>query len=115
MSVSPIRDEFNIERGAPTVRTLQYSNNSDSPYTIYISIEDCTPSGNYGTPICRLATGSGVQSEFSSTWITVSESNFIVPPRTTKTITYTVEAPANSAPGGHYGAIFFNNPDAPSV
>ncbi len=26
-------------------------------------------------------------------------------------ITYTVTAPAGAAPGGHYGAIFFNNPD----
>ncbi len=27
-------------------------------------------------------------------------------------ITYTVTAPTGAAPGGHYGAIFFNNPDA---
>ena len=58
MSVSPIRDEFTVERGVSEVRTLQYSNNSDGPYTIYVTIEDCAPSGNYGTPICRLATGS---------------------------------------------------------
>ena len=115
MSVSPIRDEFTVERGVSEVRTLQYSNNSDGPYNIYVTIEDCTPSGNYGTPICRAATGSGIQSEFSSTWITVSESNFVVPARTTKTITYTINAPANAAPGGHYGAIFFNNPDTPIV
>jgi len=79
MSVSPIRDEFTVERGAPITRTLQYSNNSDGPYNIYVTIEDCTPSGNYGTPICKLASGSGVNAEFSSTWITVSETSFVVP------------------------------------
>lgn len=113
MSVSPIRDEFDITPGTATTRTLQYTNNSDGPYTIYVTVEDCTPSGNYGTPICKLATGTGINSEFSSTWITPSETNFIVPARTTKTITYTVVPPTNAAPGGHYGAVFFNNPDTP--
>jgi hypothetical protein len=69
MSVSPIRDEFTITGSTTMTRTLQYSNNSDKPYVIYVTVEDCVPSGNYGTPICRLATGSGVNSEFSSTWI----------------------------------------------
>lgn len=98
MSVSPIRDEFAIERGIPTTRTIQYSNNSDVPYNIYVTVEDCTPSGNYGTPICKLATGSGIQDEYSSTWITVSESSFVVPPKTNKTITYTVKSPLGAAP-----------------
>jgi hypothetical protein len=113
MSVSPIRDEFIVERNAPTLRTVQYTNNSDVPYNIFVTIEDCVPSGNYGTPICKLASGSGIQVEHSSTWITVNESSFTVPPKGTKTITYRVNPPASAAPGGHYGAIFFNNPDAP--
>jgi hypothetical protein len=111
MSVSPIRDEFTITGSTSMTRTLQYSNNSDKPYIIYVTVEDCVPSGNYGTPICKLATGSGVNPEFSSTWINVSERNFTVPPHTTKMITYSVNAPTGAAPGGHYGAIFFNNPD----
>ena len=113
MSVSPIRDEFTVERNTSITRTVQYSNNSDTPYNIYISIEDCTPSGNYGTPICKLASGSGIQGEYSSTWITVTECNFTVPAKTSKVISYTVTVPQSAAPGGHYGAIFFNNPDTP--
>jgi len=113
MSVSPISDEFPVDPGIPITRSIQYSNNSDVPYNIYVTIEDCTPSGNYGTPICKIASGSGIQAEFSSTWITVSESSFTVPPRTNKTITYTVTSPPWAAPGGYYGAVFFNNPDTP--
>lgn len=113
MSVSPIRDEFTVEKGTPLTRTLQYTNNSDLPYNIYVTVEDCSPSGNYWTPICKSASWSGIQTQFSSTWITVNETNFVVPPRTTKTIEFTVNAPANATPGGHYGAIFFNNPDTP--
>lgn len=99
MSVSPIRDEFIVQPTIPTTRSIQYSNNSDVPYNIYITIEDCVPSGNYGTPICKSASGSIEESIYSSQWITVSESSFTVPPQSTKTITYTVNAPANAAPG----------------
>lgn len=111
MSVSPIRDEFTLTGSTSTTRSLQYSNNSDKSYVIYVTIEDCVPSGNYGTPLCKKVAAPGVNPEFSSTWIQVSEANFTVPPHTTKTITYTVTAPSGAAPGGHYGAIFFNNPD----
>lgn len=114
MSVSPIRDEFTATPWTPITRSITYSNNSDTPYAIYITIEDCVPSGNYGTPICRITTGSWVNSEFSSTWITVNEGTFTVPPKTTKTITYTINPPKDATPGWHYGAIFFNNPNTPS-
>jgi len=112
MSVSPIRDEFTIERGESASRTVQFSNNSDVPYPIYVTAEDCVPGGNYGTPICRKASGSGINSELSSTWITFDDTDFVVPPRTSKIITYTITPPMNAAPGGHYGAIFFNNPES---
>lgn len=35
---------------------------------------------------------------------------FTVPARSEKVVTYTVTVPPNATPGGHYGAIFFNNP-----
>lgn len=112
MAVSPIRDEFTVTPGTPINRTVQYNNNSDTPYVIYMSVEDCQPSGNYGTPICSTPTGSGVNPEFSSTWIHLSDTNFTVPPHGSKIVSYTVTVPSGAAPGGHYGAIFFNNPDS---
>jgi hypothetical protein len=115
MGVSPIVDEFQIEKGQTLTRTVKFFNNSDTPYTIYISAEDCTPGTNYGTPQCRPYTGTGTDIEKASTWITPSiTGNFTVPARTSRNISYTVTAPANATPGGHYGAIFFNNPDSTS-
>lgn len=112
MSVSPIRDEFTAIPGTPISRNIQYTNNSNAPYLVYITTEDCVPSGDYGTPICKKQTGTWTNPEFSSTWIHIDgDTTFTVPPKWSRTITYTVNAPTNAAPGGHYGAIFFNNPD----
>ena len=87
-------------------------NNSDTAYTVYISTEDCVPGTNYGTPRCTPYSASGVDIEKASTWIIPSVTgNFTVPARGSRTIPYTVTAPSGAVPGGHYGAIFFNNPD----
>lgn len=94
-----------------TQRQVTFYNNADIPYTLYISTEDCEPGTNYGTPLCYAHSGSGVDSTKSSTWITTSEpGTFTVAPQTSKVIRYNVTVPSNASPGGHYGAIFFNNP-----
>ncbi len=113
MAVSPIRDEFTAFPNTPITRTVQYTNNSDVPYAIYMTVEDCEPSGDYGTPICKKQPDTWTPSQiYSSTWISINwETSFVVPPKSSKTIEYTVYVPPSAVPGGHYGAIFFNNPD----
>jgi hypothetical protein len=113
MGVSPIRDEFVLAGGETQVRTVKFFNNADVPYTLYLTAEDCNPSTSYGTPLCTPYTGTGVDIERASSWIrNFSETgNFVVPPKSDKTITYTISAPPGATPGGHYGGIFFNNPD----
>jgi len=47
----------------------------------------------------------------ASTWITPWISgNFTIPAKGEKTVSYTISAPTNASPGGHYGAVFFNSP-----
>jgi hypothetical protein len=112
MAVSPIRDEFNAPAWTAIQRQVTFYNNADVPYSVYITTEDCQPGTNYGTPICQPAGGSGVDLIHSSTWITTNESGlFTIAPNSNRVITYTVNVPSNAPPGGHYGALFFNNPD----
>jgi hypothetical protein len=112
MAVSPIRDEFRVSTGTSIIRQLTFYNNADVPYTMYVSIENCQPGTNYGTPLCTPASNSGIDPTKSSTWITTDASGmFSVPARGSRVINFTVSVPVNATPGGHYGAIFLNNPD----
>jgi hypothetical protein len=112
MAISPIRDEFTVGTGGSITRQITFYNNAAVPYTVYMSTEDCQPGTNYGTPVCTPARGSGIDSTRSSTWITTDQNGlFTVPAGGSQIINYTMTVPANATPGGHYGAVFFNNPD----
>ena len=111
--VSPIRDEFNMDKWQTLIRSVKLYNNSNEPQTIYMSSEDCEAEADYGAPECTLFSWSTNEKDIekASTWI-VSwiNGNFIIPPKWEKTVSYTISAPINASPGGHYGAIFFNSP-----
>jgi hypothetical protein len=112
MAVSPIRDEFVATAWTSIVRQVTFYNNADVAYTVYITTEDCEPGTNYWTPLCQATGSSWLDILKSSTWITTDESGmFTVAPHSNRVINYTVNVPPNAVPGGHYGAIFFNNPD----
>jgi hypothetical protein len=66
-----------------------------------------------GTPKCRLNSRAGPNPDSVSSWISYdSPERFVVPPRTERKLNVIVSAPADAVPGGHYGAVFFNNPDS---
>jgi hypothetical protein len=54
--------------------------------------------------------------ESISSWISYDTADrFIVPPKSEKKLNLIITAPSDAIPGGHYGAIFFNNPDTGEV
>ena len=113
LGVSPIRDEFNMDRWQTLTRSIKLYNNSDDTQIVYISSEDCAADADYGAPECTTYSGwtNEKDIEKASTWITPwIIGNFTVPAKWEKVITYTISAPTNASPGGHYGAIFFNSP-----
>jgi hypothetical protein len=111
MGVSPIRDEFTAKRGETIERTIKFYNNSNTAYRIFMSAEDCSPGDNNWTPLCSPHIGSWINIDKSSTWIQVQSGTFNVPAKWEKIITYKVNVPQGATPGGHYGAVFFNNQD----
>lgn len=112
--VSPIRHEFRTDAWSTVTKSIKFFNNADIPYNISLSSEDCEAAVDYGTPKCMPFSGSADPLHIS-TWIRFQWStNFIVPPKSSKDIEFTVQTPTNASPGGHYAAIFFNNPDSPS-
>jgi hypothetical protein len=111
--VSPIRDEFNMDRWQTLTRSIKLYNNSNDAQTIYMSSEDCEADADYGAPECTTFSGSTNEKDIekASTWITPwINGNFTIPAKWEKTVSYTISAPINASPGGHYGAVFFNSP-----
>ena len=92
-------------------KTITFYNNADVPYVLYLTAEDCQADTLVGTPKCQASPNVTGDPIYASTWINFgSSSNFTVPPKSERQVTFTITAPPNAIPGGHYGAIFFNNP-----
>lgn len=110
--ISPIRDEFTVNPGSTIKRTVKFYNNSTTATLVYITSEDCIQGEDYGTPKCRSYAGTGwADVDNASTWIKIDWADrFTVPAKWEKDVAYTVTAPVGATPGGHYGAIFLNNP-----
>lgn len=111
MGVSPIKHEMIVNPGQTIAKTITFYNNADIPYNLYLSSEDCRADTDYGTPKCSQKPNVDGDPIYASTWITFSgPTSFTVPPNSEYTVNFTIQAPTNAVPGGHYGAIFFNNP-----
>lgn len=117
MWISPIRDEFSVQAGWSMQRTIKFYNNSTSPTLVYITTEDCVQGENYSAPKCRSFAGTWwLDPDNASTWIKIDGADrFTVPAKSEKIVKYTVSPPKWATPGGHYGAIFFNNPGQSSA
>lgn len=111
MGVSPIRYDFTVLPGQSVTKEVSFFNNADTPYNIFLTAEDCVTDDGAGTPKCRQNPKSWPDSESISSWMSYdSPESFIVPPHTEKKLNVIVSAPSDALPGGHYGAVFFNNP-----
>lgn len=112
MWVSPIRFDFTLSQGETVTKEVSFYNNSDVPYNIYVTAEDCVTDDGAGTPKCRQSQKTSPDPESISTWVSFdSPESFIVPPKSEKKMNVILRAPENALPGWHYGAIFFNNPE----
>ncbi|MBX9809764.1 hypothetical protein K2X92_05230 [Candidatus Gracilibacteria bacterium] len=110
LAITPIRTSINASLSGATNGTVTLYNNSDETHSFSLSIEDCTAGAINGTPICKPYTYPGINPNSLASWVTFDTSGvFSIAARGKRTITYSIAPPINAIPGGHYGAIFFNN------
>lgn len=106
---------MSMDKGTSLTKTIKFLNNADVPYDIYLTTEDCEAAVDYGTPKCSVFSGA-VDPLHLSTWVHFTgPTRFTVPPKSDKEVTFTITAPQNATAGGHYAAVFFNNPDTTSA
>lgn len=110
IAVSPIRFDIAMNPGESSAQSVKFYNKDTTTSTFTLTTADCVAGVDYGTPKCT-PSASTLDPIHASGWITFDGPTTItVPPNSDKTVRFTIHAPSNAVPGGHYGAIFFNNP-----
>ncbi len=105
LTIQPIKISETLHPGESVSGTILLTNASDGPVDVEVSTQDFIPVGGADT-IQFVGRTSGVTSV--KDWITVGGSTtFSFKLGESKEIPYTIAAPRNAEPGGHFGVVFF--------
>ncbi len=108
ISISPLKFEFDTLPGTESSGIIKVMNDTGKPVVLYATKEDFVAGDDAGTPTFVKPQEQG-SDEFSlSNWIQVEDKNFTLAQGETREVRFSVKAPANAEPGGHYGAVFFS-------
>jgi hypothetical protein len=103
LQVHPSNFDVTIQPGVPTTQTVYLENRTDNPVPIKVNLRNFTASGEEGA--VSLTADDTTYS--LAKWISVAPETAVIPPNSNQKFTFTVTAPVNAEPGGHYGSIVF--------
>lgn len=108
LTITPPKFEYTVNPGDTLNGIVKLTNNGDSPMTLVSDVQDFVAGSETGTP----AFVSDADSSISlRSWITVNNNQIITINAGEKSeIPFVINIPAGAEPGGHYGAIFFQQP-----
>jgi hypothetical protein len=106
IEIQPAVIEGRIDPGNSYSYSVRVSNISDTEQTYYLSSQDISGLTDEGLPIFDDNTEK-TPYELSS-WITLSVDTIVIPPRGSKSVSFTVDVPKDAAPGAHFGGIFLD-------
>lgn len=102
--ISPVIIDHSIQPGRAVTGKISITNDRDVPAVYYVSMQRFVAEGEEGDQKYLPETDiAGLPS-----WFTFSEKSFIIQPKKTKDFVYTISAPLNAEPGGHYATVFFS-------
>ncbi len=105
IKVQPSLIEERIDPGQNIERTVDVTNFSSEPQTLYLSVRDISSVTDDGQP--KFA-GEGEKTPYDvSKWVTFSMTSFDLAPGETRRVPFKVTVPSEVSPGGHYGGIIF--------
>lgn len=109
MTVSPLNYEIELEPWESITQTATLSNNENKDVHIITWKTDFkTNDTSWWASFVRYSELKHDDQE-SSQWIELSSTGFLLPANSKKTITFTMTAPLNATPWGHYSAVLFKN------
>lgn len=111
LSVHPSNFNISLNAGRSTTNTVTLDNLTSQTVTIQAELRNFTAQGEQG----------GVNLTQNDTtyalakWITVSPNNVVLAPHSSQQFTFTITAPYNAEPGGHFGSIVFATVPPPTA
>jgi hypothetical protein len=107
MTIIPPKFELFSNPGDQIVETIRVRNDSDTPATYEVVIEDFTSVGEEGQVVLQ----EEEVSTFSlARWIEPEATDLILQPGEERAFTFTINIPRNAEPGGHYASVLFQAP-----
>ncbi len=101
ITVSPPSFDFGLNPGASETNVIKVIN----PSTVDVELEVKTENIRGANELGQVQL-TEEETEFSlSTWVTASPSRFRLKAGESRTVSFTINVPANAEPGGHYGSI----------
>jgi len=104
LSIQPVKIDETVNPGQTLTGQILLQNVSDGPVDVAVKVEDFTPNAGADS-IQFVDRAPGVTSVRD--WVTLPPSGFTMRMGEQKEIPYTITAPINAEPGGHYGVMLF--------
>ena len=105
LTIQPIKVSVTLNPGDNMADVIHITNSSDGDVNVDITVQDFVPVAGQDS-LKFVGKAPGVTSV--ADWITIPGSHALVFKQgESKDVPYSIVAPANAEPGGHFGAIFF--------
>ncbi len=107
LTISPYKFEETVSPGQTISDSIKIINNSDKEILMKVGVYDFKPSGEEGRQTFISPENDDPYIDYSlSTWIDIDTGPFMIGPKKTKEINFSINVPESAEPGGHYAAIF---------
>ena len=105
LSIQPLKVTHTLKPGESVSGIIQIVNAGDDAANVETSIEDFIPlAGTYNIQFVGRSAGVSTVRD----WITLdAPKSFVLVKGATKDVAYTIKAPPDAEPGGHFGAVVF--------
>ncbi len=102
--VSPPHVDLKLNPGDTAQQAIKITNQTDSPITVKLSVQDFIVQDNKGTPVKVSQDEAGRY--LASPWFHLDRTQFSIQPQKTEVVTVLITTPKDALPGGHYAAVY---------
>lgn len=109
LSVSPPTFELAANPGDTLKNSIRVDNITDDVLSVTIDKQNFTAAGEEG----QAELTDEITSFSLASWIKVATPAIEIPAKSSKTVAFSVQVPANAEPGGHFGSVVFRTKAKP--
>jgi hypothetical protein len=110
ITIIPPKYELFGNPGDQIVEKMRVKNDSDTPITYEVLVEDFASAGEEGAVV--LEEGQSDAQYSLAKWLETETKDLILQPGEERSFTFTINIPRIAEPGGHYASVLFQAPGA---